>query len=154
KKALSIFTRPKLGPQLEAQRSWVDDLSKSPYPALKAMTSELVDLIDAADSALSARADAAAQNRSFRDVGARRQLFDKVNAARKSADGDLAKLAIETAGLSSDYPTRFFRATPVEDAVADPTIESVTQDIKDLEAKLEAAKKLLAELQAAAEKAK
>lgn len=154
KKALSTFTRPKLGTQLEAQRAWVDDLGKSPQPTLQAMTAELVDLIDAADQALAARTDAATQNRSFRDVGARRQLFDKVNAARKAADGDLAKVAIQTPGLSTDYPTRFFRATPVEDAVADPSIESVTQEIADLTGKLDAANKLLADLQAAAAKAK
>jgi hypothetical protein len=88
--------------------------------------------------------------RKFRDVGARRQLFGKVNAARKKAHGDLAKLAIETPGLPSDFPDGFFRSAPAVEDVNEPTVESVTQDIGDLEAKVVAAKEQLTALQAAA----
>lgn len=114
------------------------------------MAAELGALVVAADKALSARSETQNQIRKFRDVGARRQLFDKVNAARKKAAGDLAKLAIETPGLPSDYGDSFFRSAPGVEEVDEPTIDSVTQDVGDLETKLVAARELLGTLEVAA----
>ncbi len=131
-------------------RPWSHSLVTSEFPALKAMAAELDHLILAADKAVASRTDTQNQVRKFRDVGARRQLFDKVNAGRKKAHGDLAKLAIETPGLPSDYPDGFFRSAPAVEYVNEPTIESVTQDIGDLEAKLASAKEQLTTLEAAA----
>ena len=153
KKPISVFLRPKLGLQLESMRPWSHSLVTSDFPALQAMAAELDLLIAAADKALASRTDTQNQARKYRDVGARRQLFDKVNAGRKKAYGDLAKLAIETPGLLSDYPDGFFRSAPVADDISDPTVDSVTQDIADLDAKLVAAKEQLATLQAAAAQA-
>lgn len=150
KKPISVFLRPKLGVQLEAMRPWSHSLATSDFPALKAMATELDHLISAADKAVASRTETQNLIRKFRDVGARRQLFDKVNAARKKADGDLAKLAIETAGLPSAYADGFFRSAPTVDDVNEPTVDSVTQDIGDLETKLAAAKEQLTTLQAAA----
>ena len=110
---MSVFLRPKLGVQLEAMRPWSHSLVTSDFPALKAMAPELDHLISAADKAVTSRTDTRNQIRKFRDVGARRQVFEKVNAARKKAHGDLAKLAIETPGLPSDYPARRGRDPPL-----------------------------------------
>jgi hypothetical protein len=150
KKPLSTFLRPKLGLQLESMRPWHESLKTSTFAALQAMVPELDTLIAAADKAVGARTETQNLIRKFRDVGARRQLFDKVNAARKKAHGDLAKLAIETPGLPSDFPDGFFRSAPAVEDVNEPTAESVTQDISDLEAKVVAAKDQLTALQAAA----
>ncbi len=150
KKPISTFLRPKLGVQLDSMRSWGESLTTSQFPALQAMAAELGALVVAADKALSARSETQNQIRKFRDVGARRQLFDKVNAARKKAAGDLAKLAIETPGLPSDYGDSFFRSAPGVEEVDEPTIDSVTQDIGDLETKLVAAREQLATLEVAA----
>ena len=144
-KSLSVFLRPKLGAQLSAMKSWVDSLTTSPFPALQAMAAELVELITRADTALAARAEAQARIRKFRNVGARRQLFDTVN---------VAKLAIETPGLSSDYPDHFFRSAPESPEALDPTIESLTEEIADLELKLVAARAQLTTLEEAAVNAK
>lgn len=153
KKPISTFLRPKLGAQLDSMRSWGEALTTSQLSPLQAMAAELSSLVLAADKALSARSETQSQIRQFRDIGARRQLVDKINAARKKAAGDLAKLAIETPGLRSDYGDSFFRAAPSADEVDEPTIDSVTQDIADLEAKLEAARDLLTKLMAAAAEA-
>ena len=150
KKPMSVFLRPKLGVQLEAMRPWSHSLVTSDFPALKAMAPEVDQLIAAADKAVASRTDTQNQIRKFRDVGARRQLFDKVNAGRKKAHGDLAKLAIETPGLPSDYPDGFFRSAPAAEDINEPTIESVTQDIVDLETKLTSAKEQLTTLETAA----
>jgi hypothetical protein len=153
-KSLSVFLRPKLGAQLSAMKAWVDSLTTSPFPALQTMAAELVELITRADIALAARAEAQARIRKFRNVGARRQLFDTVNVARKKAEGELATLAIETPGLSSDYPDHFFRSAPESPEALDPTIESLTEEIADLELKLVAARTQLTTLQEAAVNAK
>lgn len=154
KKSISAFIRPKLGIELEAVKAWAESLATSPFPALQAMASEVAGLVVAADKALSARAETQRQIRHFRDVGARHQLFDKVNAARKKAAGDLAKLAIETPGLPSDYGDSFFRSAPVAEDVDEPTIDSVKEDIGILETKLVSARGLLVTLEAAAADAK
>lgn len=153
-KSLSLFVKPKLGVQLTATRPWVKDLQTSPFPALQAMAPELIGLIDAADQALTARSDIQAQNRSFRDVGARQQLFDKVNGARKTADGELTKIAIDTPGLPTDYSSKFFRTATAEQDQNAPTIQSVTDDISELDNKLAAATALLDQLKKAAADAK
>ncbi len=150
KKSISAFIRPKLGIELEAVRGWGESLTTSQFPALQAMALELAALVVAADKALSARSETQRQIRQFRDVGARRQLFDKVNAGRKKAAGDLAKLAIETPGLPSDYGDSFFRSAPAVEEVDEPTIDSVKEDIGDLETKLTSAKELLVTLEVAA----
>jgi len=153
-KSLSVFLRPKLGAQLSAMKAWVDSLATSPFPALQAMTGELTELIARADMALTARTTAQASIRKFRQVGARRQLFDTVNGARKKADGELATIAIETPGLSSDYPDHFFRSAPESPEALDPTIESLTEDIADLKLKLVTAQNQLIALEEAAVTAK
>jgi hypothetical protein len=150
KKSISVFIRPKLGIELEAARGWGESLMTSQFPALQAMAAELTALLVAADAALAARSEAQREMRYFRDLGARHQLFDRVNASRKKAAGDLEKVAIETPGLPSDYDHRFFRAAPAVEEVAEPTVTSVREDIVDLETKLLGARELLVTLEAAA----
>jgi uncharacterized phage infection (PIP) family protein YhgE len=150
-KSLSVFQKPKLGAQLTAMAAWVTSLETSPFPALQAMAPELVTLIQAGQDAIQKRTNAQAAIRQFRDVGARRQLFDAVNGARKSAEGALTKLAIDTPGMPRDFSSRFFRSAAAEQDQEDPTIDSVKEEIADLESKLKAAQDLLTKLEADAQ---
>jgi hypothetical protein len=152
-KPLSLFIRPKLGIELVAMKEWPKKIEESSYPTLKAMLPELLPLLDAAEKSITRRNDVKSAIRTFHDVGARRKLFDKTNGARKSTYGALAKLALETMGLPSDYAAGFFRADPVR-AAAEPTLESLTDDIKVLSGKLAAKNVALANLQQAAVDAK
>jgi hypothetical protein len=149
-KALSVFLRPKLGIELQAMRPWLVSFETSPHPALQAMAPELGMLIVAADKAITARDEVKAKIRTFYDMGQRRLLFDKCNGLRKSTHGALAKLALTTVGLPSDYADGFFRNDASEDPSPAPTVESVKVTITDLETKLTAAKALLARLEEAA----
>jgi hypothetical protein len=150
-KSLSAFRKPVLGAQLDTMRNvWLDALTTSPHPELQTLAPELTKLIAAADEAIGARDDARALNRKFHDIGERRQLFDQVNAERKAAHGAIAKLALTTSGLPSDFADHFFR---VDSAAPEPTIDDVTQNIADLEAELAAEKIKLAALHKAADDA-
>lgn len=157
-KSLSEFRRPNLGAQLQAMRPWADSLTTSPHPTLKAMAQEHAHLIAAADKAVSARDKARQQNRQLRDVGERRQFLDKLNAARKATYGALAKLAIETPGMPSDFADHFFRGETSgdrdeEDDQAPHTLESVKAAIADLEGQLKARRADLEKLEAEAKAA-
>ena len=150
KKSISVFIRPKLGIELEAVKNWPESLMTSQFSTLQAMAVELGGLILAADAALSARSETQREMRHFRDLGAQHQLFVRVNAGRKKASGDLAKLAIETPGLPSDYGHSFFRSAPAVEEVEEPTVTSVKEDIVDLETKLIGSREPLVTLEAAA----
>ncbi|MFT3775507.1 MAG: hypothetical protein QM820_59930 [Minicystis sp.] len=159
-KTLGAFRKPVLNGQLDAMRAWIPTLSASPHASLQAMAPELVDLVAQSGNALAQRRDAQQKRRHFRDIGERRQFVDKLNALRKSSHGALAKMAIETAGLPSDFADHFFRSDPSgedepEEVEAEATIEGMQQQIGALEEQLAAAKVNLGELEkAAAEAAK
>lgn len=150
KKSISAFIRPKLGIELQSAKNWGESLTTSQFPTLQVMATELMALIVAADAAVTARSETQREIRQFRDIGARYQLFVKVNAGRKKAAGDLAKLAIETPGLPSGYGQSFFRAAPAVEEVEEPTVASVKEHIVDLETKLLGARELLVILETAA----
>lgn len=151
-KSLSVFTRPVHGWQLDAMRKWSDSLAGSPYPALASLAPELAAVLGAADAALKDRDDAHQSTKIFRDLGARKQFIDRVNATRKTTHGELAKLAIEQPGLWSSFADRFFRRANVKADEA-PTIASLTAEIAELAEAIEEKQELLAELQKEADEA-
>jgi hypothetical protein len=148
-KPLGKFRRPNLGGQLEAMRDWTSPLSNSGAPALVALAADLPALIVAADKAVDLQKAAAQKNREFRDVGARKQLVDKVNARRKETYGALAKLPFEHPSLAADFADRFFRVEPAVDD-EEETIEDVKAAVVDLEAELSQRKAQLATMEAEA----
>ncbi len=91
----SRFRRSLLGPQLTAMRTWPPSLKESPIPALCAYADPLTAQIEAADVALSGLSVAEQKLIDFRSFGPRKQLFDKVNGARKKLHGDVAKMVHE-----------------------------------------------------------
>jgi hypothetical protein len=138
-KPLGKFRRPNLGGQL----------SNSGAPPLVALAADLPALIVAADKAVDLQKAAAQKNREFRDVGARKQLVDKVNARRKETYGALAKLPFEHPSLAADFADRFFRVEPAVDD-EEETIEDVKAAVVDLEAELSQRKAQLATMEAEA----
>lgn len=147
-KSLSEFQKPKMGPELDAMKAWVDTFASGKFPALQALATELEARITVADTASAARTAARVRNRQFRDVGARAQIFEKLNVGRTTVQAALTKVGLETPGLSPRFASRFFRSTPTA-AIPDPTIETVTDELADLQSKIDAAKKLLEDLKAA-----
>lgn len=148
-KPLSKFKRPILGGQLEAMRDWSSPLKNSGAAALVALAGDLPALIAAADAAVALQTAAAQKNREFRDVGARKQLVDKLNATRKEAHGALAKLPFQHPNLAPDFADRFFRVEPATEE-EDETIEEVKAAVADLETELAQRKAQLATMEAEA----
>ncbi len=148
-KTQAKFKRPVLNAQLEAQRDWVTALPKVGSPTLAALATELVPLIEAADQALELQKTAQQKNREHRDIGARKQLVDKLNAARKEAYGALSKLPFEHPNLASDFADRFFRTDTLTEN-DEETMEDVKAAIAELETELLARKAQLAIMEAAA----
>jgi hypothetical protein len=153
-KPLHLFTRPVLGPQLAAMKTWGPPLDGSGHPSLKALALELPDLIEAADEAAKAKAAALAKYDEFRDVGERKKYCDKLNAVRKESHGFLATLPFKHAGLPSNFADLFFRrARPADETEEEPTIESVEATIAELQGEMTEQQMLLATLKEAADKA-
>jgi hypothetical protein len=98
---------------------------------------------------------AAAQRRELRELGARRQLADRLNGVRKEVHGALAKLPHEHTHLPTGFADQFFRRDPGRtDAEGDDSLETVKAAeirIKALLADTAAAEARLAELKAEAE---
>lgn len=136
----SVLTRPKLGIELLEMRPWLVSIESSPHPTLRAMTAELGLLIVAADKAITVLDVVRARIRTFCDVGARRQLFDRCNNARGSTYEELTRIAKDNPGTPSDYAARFFRADAGEAMLAEAPAAPSTQNPHDLGAKVAAAK--------------
>jgi hypothetical protein len=92
-----------LGAQLKLMQDWMVLLAANPHPTLVAMLPELTTLVEDGNRATARRDQLALNLRNFRDVGERRQLFDRVNAERKELHGTLSKLALSTPGLGSTF---------------------------------------------------
>jgi hypothetical protein len=131
---------------LERMQGWVLSLASSPHPTLVGMLPELTTLVEAANRAAARRDELTLRLRSFRDVGERRQLFDRVNAEHKELYGALSKLALSTPGLSPAFPNQFFKpGEPDETSVE--TIDSVSAEIVTLEQSLAERRERLIELE-------
>ncbi|APR78079.1 Hypothetical protein A7982_03426 [Minicystis rosea] len=144
-KAPSRFRRPVLGRQLLDMADWSEILAKSGVPALEAMAPEAAALVTAGNAADTLRTAAQSANRTFRDVGARRQYIDAVNASRREIEGALAKLPFESPALPQDFSEGFFYKEPPREE--DETLDDVRAAIDDLTAQLAERKKQLEQLE-------
>ena len=145
-KAPSRFRRPVLGRQLMEMADWSAILAESGVPALEAMAAEAGALVAAGNAADTLRTAAQSANRTFRDVGARKQYIDAVNASRREIEGALAKLPFETPSLAQDFAEGFFyKEAPREE---DETIDDVRAAIDELTAQLAARQAQLSALEA------
>lgn len=156
-KNLTEFRRPVLGEQLEAMRKWIPSLQQSPYPTLQAMAAELVTLVAEADAAKAARDSVQQQNRFFRDVGARRQWVDNLNAARQEVYGALAKLPHQHPELPSNYADLFFlrdKRGAGEGEEGEETLESLQALAEEMREELQELEARIAEMEEAEAEAK
>lgn len=151
KKSLSDFRRPVLGPQLEAMRGWVAPLKASAEPALSQLGAEVEAAVAAADAAVATRSSLETSNTFFRETGNRKKLFDKVNAARQSTYGELARMPHENTGVPRGFADMFFRHESVRDE-DQPTVESLDAEIAELEQQLAERRELRARLAAEVER--
>jgi hypothetical protein len=147
-KPLSRYRRPVLGGQLQSMTAWSGTLTSSGVAPLVALAPEAQTVVGAGLAAESDVRAAAQKNRNFRDVGARKQFIDKVNAARREAYGALGKLPFQNPNVPSDFADWFFLydAAPVQEE----TIDEVKTSIEALETELAARKAQLQKLEDAA----
>jgi hypothetical protein len=152
KKSLAAFKRPVLGAQHTAMRGWIPELQKSDAPELKAFAGEVEAAVKAGDEALSARAEREAESTFFRAVGSRKKLFDKANAVRKQTYGEIAKMRHDHLGLPAGFAEPFFRHdSDRTHTTKAPTLESVAEEIAQLEAQTRAKRELYKKLEVEAE---
>ncbi|AKT37242.1 hypothetical protein [Chondromyces crocatus] len=153
-KNVTELRRPVLGEQLDAMRDWIPPTQTSPHPTLRAMAPELMAAVAAGDAAATAKNDVARRRREFRDLGAKYQFVERLNATRKEIHGALAKMSHEHTGLSSDFADQFFRRDESRGEEGEPsTLEEANALVEELLAALEDARELVAvfEAEAAAE---
>jgi hypothetical protein len=153
-KPLADFKRPILGDQLKEMSRWVAALPNADA-SLQAMGPELTAAVTAAQQAAEAKEQVAGQRRELREIGARRQLVDRLNGVRKEVHGALAKLPHEHTRLPTNFADQFFRRDPgrpeIEEDDSVETVEAAQARIEALRGEMTAAEARLAELLADAE---
>lgn len=107
----SLLKRPVLGVQLLTLSGWVPSLKAATDAKLAALGKELEALVLEGQQAEAGLDAARALVRDFRDVGARKALFDVANALRKSTYGALASYSHQhpEKNLRPDWADGFFR---------------------------------------------
>ena len=154
-KSPSELKRPVLGGQLETMRKWVSSLKGSPPGSgLAKAGTDLEAAIVVADAAAAALSKAEQDNREFRTTGARRALFDTLNAVRKATEGKVAEMphAHPEWNLPTSFPDRFFGSESKKETAA-PTAQDLEAQIADAEAQLASLKENLAKAKTAEEEA-
>jgi hypothetical protein len=141
--------RPTLGGQLETMRSWVAPLHTAGDGEALKLAGKLEGLIAKADAALTKQASAAEKIKTFRTIGERKALVDKLNALRKSTDGKLAELPHANPGakLPGNFASRFFKHAPKrgKTAAKELTSEDLKARLSDAEAEIALLKQQVAE---------
>ncbi len=140
-KAPHEVIRLALRPELALVGPWVASLKADPDIDLNAQGTALGSLVDAGNDAVAAQDSALQAVRDFR-AGARRKLFDDVNAARQATHGELSKL-----GKPKEWVASFFR--PGRRRRENPALT-----LAEAHAMLAAAQAELAEAQAVVEEVK
>ena len=134
-KTRAKFVRRVLAGQLLEMKDWSDTLAGCGIPALVALAPEAAALWDVGNKASEARAKARSVNRDFRDIGARKQFIDEVNASRKEVDGALAKLPFQNPTLPQDF-NEIFWMVGEQFSEDEETIDDVQAAIDDLNEQL------------------
>jgi hypothetical protein len=145
-KSLSKFRGPVLGRELTDMTDWSATLTGCGVPALASLATEADTLVDTGHKASAQRDTAHQTNRNFRDVGARKQFIDEVNAARQDAAGGLGKLPFQNATLPQDFAEGFFLRDAPRDE--EETIDEVKASITELTEQLGERQTLLTKLEA------
>ena len=143
-KTPSELKRPVLSWQLEFMREWIGELQKSPHASLNALGAELERKVAAAYDAKSGLSTAQQKNRVFRTIGARKELFDKLNALRKRTYGKVAELphTHPEANLPGSFASGFFKR------VSRPKVIETTPTSEDLKTRITETEAMLAALRA------
>jgi hypothetical protein len=107
----SDMIRAPLSRRLVTVRGWIESLKASPHEDLRALGAVIEQQVAATDEAIQALEQAQQAIEDFRLLGARHQLFERVNTERKIAYGELAKATNdhEDLRLRSDTGDLFFR---------------------------------------------
>lgn len=141
-KTPSDVIRMALRPELQVVTPWVASLKAETDADLKKQGGELEALVTAGADAVAADDAATQAMRDFR-LGARRQLFDDVNAWRQSLHGELSTL-----GKPREWAQSFFRtgrrrrdAAGMTLLQAQSAVTALRQELSEAEADLEAVKK-------------
>jgi hypothetical protein len=113
-----------LDAKLEALAGWVEAVSGSPFPQVKALGPELAQRIAAGEAARDALQAATEKLRAFRRIGPRKDFTDAFNALRKSTLGKLAEMphTVKDQALPKSFADWFFppsRKTPPQPSSAD-----------------------------------
>lgn len=146
-KTFSDFKKPLLNGNFDGVRGWGVAIEATPYASLKPFSPLLKALLEAADNALEARDQIDHARKLFRKEGARKQFFDKVNAARKQVHGELSKLPFQNVGLPRDFADRFFTHRRRSNGAAPaPTVDSMKEEVDALKVELAAKEQLLEDL--------
>jgi hypothetical protein len=115
---LTEHRRPRLGAQLLVQSEWPTKLAGSTVQAFKDLAAESTALVADAKAAEKGLATAKAALATFRNGGARSQVFATFNALCAKTFGGLKALAHTTPGLAAGWAESFFRRTPTETVTA------------------------------------
>ncbi len=107
----SLLKRPVLGAQLETVAAWLPSIQSGSDAALTALGKELDGLVTDGQQAEAGLDLARSVVKDFREVGARRALFDKANALRQTTFGELAGWVHDhpEKNLDPDWADGFFR---------------------------------------------
>ncbi len=99
-----------LGPKLELMQDWLPIVKGTTIPELAAQATPLETAVKVADGAAEALHTAEQQLIDWSNIGAYKELIDKVNGTRKATHGKLAELVHKhpEANLPKDFAERFF----------------------------------------------
>ena len=103
-----------LGAELDAVRGWITMLDAETDETLCAHRAGLGACVEAADAAVTARAEADSRNAAFRGVGAYADYVRRVHEAREQVWSELERRRTHDTKneLPRDWPSRFFRPRP------------------------------------------
>ena len=138
----SELKRPILGDQFEQMQKWVEPLKTSNDSELAGFGARLEGLIQNGELALKRQREASETIKTFRTLGARKALIDKLNALRKSTEGKLAELphTHPEMRLPLNFASRFFKHAPkrAKTPAKEITSAALADEIKEAKAALAA----------------
>ena len=144
--APSRFIRTRLGPQLEAMRSWPAVLEAARVQDLKDLAAPVQAAIQAADLAQKALHAADGALSAFR-TGIRQPLIQKTDAQRKALGGDAQREVRDPTGDGEEIGLFRLSDRQRRRAAAAETLEQAQTEVKRCEADLEAARQRLRALE-------
>ncbi|HEX2570858.1 MAG TPA: hypothetical protein VH877_14970 [Polyangia bacterium] len=143
----SDLIRAPLDRKLATVRGWIESLRASPHEELRSLGALIEQQIAATDQATQDRQQAEQAIEDFQLLGARHQLFERVNTERKLAYGELAKAMNEDEELRlrSETSDLFFRQ--VHRRVPDDSVEAARKVVDKARKTLAEAENRLREAQ-------